>query len=178
MDNSTFGKPIALLFSAMLSSANYNECTALVSENDYDYVVNTENQDIDSFWELATPIMLDPKADILDKLNFIVNLEENWDGYGGSQVELSSYINSCTFIDLLPDSILALIKKDDVTLTPYGTIVIDISNNDNLVSIEIGKTKLGYFSEFSDKSNPSAEQLSFDNKYIPDELLIALYKLV
>ncbi len=99
------------------------------------------------------PIALDNYINIKFKIEEFAELSENWDNFGASIVSLSVISNAKVFIRKLPPFILSKLSVDDVTPTNYGTIVIDwYDSNENFVSIEIGKTKMGGFYEFGGKT--------------------------
>ena len=105
-------------------------------------------------------------------------MKYNWDGYGANVIDIKTIKNSEIFINLLPKIFLNYINEDDVTATPYSTIIFDFYHNDNIISVEIGDYDLGFFSELKDKSNPKAYSLIIKNNELPDELLFTFDKLL
>lgn len=89
------------------------------------------------------------------------------------------------------DSLKVLLKKldkylymsnpdEDVTVTPYGTIVIDFWNSHNLVSIEVGDDNdLGFFTEFEDGNDLSLDHGDIGEIIpLPELLIQAMDRLV
>lgn len=66
--------------------------------------------------------------------------------------------NSINFVKGLPTYYQRMIDPDDcITATGHGTIVFDWYYKKNFVSVEIGTTLLGWFSDLPDGSNPSSD---------------------
>ena len=97
-----------------------------------------------------------------NRLNLIKNLEENWDGYGASIISPEVIENTITFLNTLGER--SDIEEDDITPTPYGSIVVDLPK----VSIEIGKKKIGWFSLNDDLNDSMGEDTDFIN--LPEKL--------
>lgn len=58
----------------------------------------------------------------------------------------------------------------DIEPTPYGSIVMDFDVDRGLVSVEIGMTKIGWFTDFEDGHNYASEGLECDFNTIPQSL--------
>ena len=79
-------------------------------------------------------------------------------------------------------SIASLLEKDnlafpaveDIQVMPYGTIVMDISVPKGIVSVEIGASMLGYFTDFEDGENYGTEGVPFSEKVLPKDLAVLL----
>ena len=87
----------------------------------------------------------------LKRFNEIENLQEGWDGYGGAVPEKIVCDNARTFFQTLRDTNCLIPHFDEIAPTPYGTIVIDVYSDEedkDLVSIEIGKTQVGFFTDY------------------------------
>lgn len=83
----------------------------------------------------------------------------------------NTIINSLKFLDLISDDILSKIDEEDISFTPYDTIIFEWIVDKNFISVEIGKDHLGFFSELNE-DNFIIDKIIFDNK-IPDELNLA-----
>lgn len=60
----------------------------------------------------------------------------------------------------------------DVSITPWGSVVYDLEYSRGLVSIEIGKTRVGYFTDFRGSGNYGSEGFLWPNhNLISDERL-------
>ena len=53
----------------------------------------------------------------------------------------------------------------------FGTIVIDAMVERGLVSIEIGRTKVGFFTDYEDGINEESDGIATDFNSIPEVLL-------
>lgn len=106
------------------------------------------------------PIALDNYIEIKSKIQEFCNLLENWDSYDASIITTEVVSNAMLFISNLPAPILSKLSASDVTPTNYGTIVFDWYDSDeNFVSIEVGRTKIGGFYEFNGKSEKLTDEL-------------------
>lgn len=84
------------------------------------------------------------------RLNLIKNLPENWDGFGASVVS-NNILEKCKcFLLRIPN---VFIDVKDIVPTPYGTLTIDIYNQNNeCISVEIGENGFAFFTLFADKT--------------------------
>jgi hypothetical protein len=83
--------------------------------------------------------------------------------------------NSDKFLNTIPGYYKKILEVEEIQFTPHGTVTIDWYSRRNFVSVEIGQTQIGFFSELPDGTNPSAT-LQFDGK-APEMVVIALNKL-
>lgn len=111
-----------------------------------------------------------------ETVDAISQLKNNWDGYGAVPPSHSVVDNTKNFITSLPKVIINLLIEDNITPTPYGTIVLDIKKLESLISVEIGDEMIGYFTEFADNDNPSNEFSIKDDKNYSE--LFSLFKRV
>lgn len=109
----------------------------------------------------------------LSRLNY------NWNGDGAVVPSDVILKNSSKFIDcVISKGYMSYINPDDIVPTPYGTIVMDFIKNDNMVSVEIGKNEIGFFTEFADTENMDSEKIETDFQSIPliiEQALTHLY---
>lgn len=77
-------------------------------------------------------------------------LEKDWDGYGASSIEARVITNAHNFLTTLLREFPNLqITGEDLSPTPYGSIVVDIEVTEKgLVSVEIGREHIGYFTKY------------------------------
>jgi len=115
--------------------------------------------------------------ELLNKINSFGNLSQNWDGFEADALDSRTILNSNKFVQKLPSSIVSKLNKENVTPTPYGTIVLDWKAGDDLISVEIGVTKIGFFSEINELHNPSIEGVPYNENELPIELVQAFKKL-
>ncbi|WP_236974825.1 hypothetical protein [Membranihabitans maritimus] len=97
------------------------------------------------------PVYAYPTFAIQNKILECKELCDNWDGQGAQPPSESTISNALNFIDLLPDSTVAFLDEENIVCTPYGTIVLDFENQDDVFSVEIGNRRLGYFFESAGK---------------------------
>ena len=62
------------------------------------------------------------------------------------------------------------VDSDDVVLTPYGTVDMDLHTRRGLVSVEIGNSQIGYFTEFEVGGDFSSDGINTTFKEVPAEL--------
>lgn len=107
--------------------------------------------------------------DILAKVKSFEKLEDNWDNYGAMPPSELALNNCISFFKYLPNKYFRNLNKDDISLTPYGTIILDWSEEGKNISIEIGDNSVGFFSEF-DNEKISSEGINFNKDEISTEL--------
>ena len=87
-------------------------------------------------------------------------------GYFGVESEIVN--NATTFLKTVLSYGYELPNIDNVTMTPYGTITIDYKDDkENLLSIEIGKTKIGFFTDYQDGVNEVSDGMEADFQVLP-----------
>lgn len=124
------------------------------------------------------PVELNPVENKLMYINQFKQISENWDGYGASAPSLLTINNAINFLKLLPLYYQKLLNHDEIGITPYGTIVLEWFNDkNNFVSIEVGKSKIGFFSETPDRENPLEQSLEFTPNEIPHQVLLVFNKV-
>lgn len=108
--------------------------------------------------------------DIKGRMEKLARLQDNWDGYGASAVSRKVVKNATLFLRTLQREDIHLPQSDDIYSTPYGSIVIDLFNSYGLVSLEIGDSQIGYFTDYSGRSNWGSEGIETDFNSIPEVL--------
>lgn len=149
-------------------------------------VLKSLQTSVEDFWKAGlekkftyfAPIKTNPLLDIQNKIFSFKTLPDNWDGMGAIAPNASTINNSISFLYSLPESTYESLNQDNIVATPYGTIVLDIERNSNLVSVEVGETKVGFFTDFVDGCNPPPlESATLTPNRLPLELYSALNKL-
>lgn len=74
-------------------------------------------------------------------------LENDWAGPGSVPPSEEAIQNTIRMIEQLPEYIIFTINKDDISCTAHGTIVIDMSMGEKLLSVEVGDDSMGFFLE-------------------------------
>lgn len=124
------------------------------------------------------PIELNPLDDKLYYLNQFNNISDNWDGYGAKAPHQNAIKNAIGFLKILPSGYQKLLNIEEVNITPYGTIVMEwFKDDNNYISIEIGSSKIGFFSETPDGENPLAHSLEFTQNEVPHQILPTFKKV-
>lgn len=75
--------------------------------------------------------------------------------------------NAARFIGALESIGVICPKEEDVLPSSFGTIVIDIHNSRGVVSMEIGHSKIGFFTDYKDGINEESDGMVSDFKTIP-----------
>jgi len=130
-----------------------------------------------AFFKYSLPIETDPDLEILKRLNSISQLRQNWDGYNAVAPEYSVIHNSLAFLRNLPAPIKYGLRQDDLTPTPYGTIVFDFICDSETVSVEIGEKLIGFYTEFINGNDISLESKFYNQDAIPPELMEVFERL-
>ena len=110
---------------------------------------------------------------VLAELESISVLCAGWDGgktaAPGKKVidNAKRFVKNLSFCDFRIPS--------DIEPTPYGSVVLNFEDERGLVSVEIGKSKIGWFTDFRDGKNYASDCVKCDFNLIPQalELLLA-----
>lgn len=104
------------------------------------------NQEVtDGNREFLTPVTFESEFNRLaGRINDFQQVQDNWDGFGALKPLSDTIANAKLVLENVPDKFLKLLNTDDLSLTPYGTVVLDFEDNaNNELSIEIGKDEIG-----------------------------------
>lgn len=137
-----------------------------------DNIIASGYEDVDVF-AYTRPIVYDALS---QRLSELISLSPDWDGYGAVVPDIATYTTAIDFLKKIDQKTLSYLDEDDIVPTPYGTIVLDFANGQNLVSIEIGENKIGFFTEFSDGKNSESEGDVWMN-IVSEKLSAALNRL-
>lgn len=129
---------------------------------------------LSSFYTLLDLSISSPLTAAKNRISEIEQLKDNWDNYGAIPPHHIIIKNSFKFLDLLKKIGITNIESNDIYPMPYGSIVIDINNNNGLVSIEIGNNSVGFFTDFESYNNISSKGDETDFTFIPKNLEKAL----
>lgn len=142
-------------------------------EQDNLYSCYTGYSNIDQFYEskvidLESSFILENdfednsyKVSLLKSINSLLDM---------NKVSIDVFNNLYSIVDELPEEIINLIDTDNIYASEIGTVIIDIYNENGLFSLEIGKTKLGYFAEIDNSfvsQNDGLEFSSYNLKNLP-----------
>ena len=127
-----------------------------------------------SIANLIEPVYSLSAGRFLNRINLFGKLTENWDGHGASALNPQTLANARKFIIesiATEDILLENLELDNITPTSYGTIVFDWEIDKNIVSVEIGDTKIGFFTDFvDDGDNIISEGDFFNGRKLPENL--------
>ncbi|MBR2507659.1 MAG: hypothetical protein IKB70_12395 [Bacilli bacterium] len=121
--------------------------------------------------EIAAPVQY---LHYRQELSEFVCLPQNWDGYGAIPLELAAYENANHFLDQIDRGILKYLSQESLQPTPYGTVIMDFQKGHDLVSVEIGNDKIGFFTKFKNHKNFFSNGESYPYSSIPAKLQQAL----
>lgn len=92
----------------------------------------------------------DPYNTTVRKIEELISLNENWDGYGAIPVTSHVGENAKKFLYLLSDSEIEEIS--DIFPNSHGTLTFEwANNNEEKLSLEIGEKNYSYYVIFSNK---------------------------
>lgn len=115
------------------------------------------------------------RIDIVNRINSFSTLAENWDGYGASAPSANVINKATSFFNSLPRPYKQILNVEDIYPSTYGTIILEWYNKEHFISIEIGETKFGFFSEVKSGSNPFHKGIEYSENII-DERIISVFE--
>lgn len=110
------------------------------------------------------------KKEFSTRMHSIAGLHDNWDGYGASSISAIIVRNARTFLRTLQRNGVEIKDPTNIYPTPYGTVVIEVYNDRGLVSMEIDRHRIGFFTDYRYSGNWGAEGIDTDFKEIPEQL--------
>ena len=117
--------------------------------------------------ELALPSL---SKELSARMRSIARLRDNWDGYGASAVPTVIIRNARSFLRTLQGKGVKIEDATSIYPTPYGTVVIEVNNDRGLVSMEIDRHHVGFFTDYRACGNWGSEGINTDFKDIPEQL--------
>lgn len=108
------------------------------------------------------------------RITAISLLKDNWDGYGAIHPNEETVYQGNSFLSNLKADALPYLNSEDIYPTPYGTIVMDFYRSNNRLSIEIGESKIGFFSDFVNNQYVESAGVNYDRTKLPNELQKAI----
>lgn len=113
-----------------------------------------------------------------NRISLLSCLENNWDGYGATKASEKVLKNTYKFMDAVcKTSYYLYLTNENISLTPYGSIILDFKSNNGMVSIEIGSEKIGFFTDFNTNDNAYSDGIVSDFRSIPQAVVDNLAKL-
>jgi len=90
---------------------------------------------------------------LYSRLKNIFELRFNWDGEDAAAISAQTRYQIILFFRAISKSYIEKLDVADIVPTNYGTLVVDWYNtNNDILSVEIGKTKVGFF--YNSSLNP------------------------
>ena len=127
---------------------------------------------------ISKNLMVSPDTALKNRISEISHLNQNWNGDGAVIPSEQVIKNAFKFLDcILIHDYTNYLKPEDIVPTPYGTIDMDFETGQGLVSVEIGKEQIGFFTDFVIKEDVFSDGIQTDFRSIPSILQQALYNL-
>ncbi len=92
-------------------------------------------------------------------------------------MDISVIYNVKDFLNQVDQVFLEYLDIEDIVPTPYGTITLDFEHDGNLVSVEMGETKIAFFTDFKNKQNSRLDGTYYMRR-VPHELKEAFSRLL
>lgn len=131
-----------------------------------------------AFTEMVEPVFTGQTlsvSDFLPRVNRVSDLvssfrsvNNDWNGNGAVAPSDAVINNTLAFVGILEKGNYAFPAVEDIQIMPYGSIVMDIHVPRGVVSIEIGNSQVGYFTDFCDGENFGSEGVSFSGDNLPE----------
>ena len=122
--------------------------------------------------EMAQTTILDA---LLNKVAMLIQLPNNWDGYGA--IPPNELINKqlSGFVSQLPERLLQYTTAAEMYATPHGTVVLEFQKGENELTIEFGEREYGFFTDFKQSKNVKIKRTMYkQNHLISNELAEAI----
>ena len=142
--------------------------------------LDVEQEDYSSTYVLmSSHLMTSPATSLKNRVSEISQLEDDWNCEGAVAPSEEVIKNTFKFLDVIEAfGFVDYLNSDNIVPTPYGTIDLDFeTESKGIVSVEIGKQEIGYFTEYNDHENFMSEGIKTSFKEIPEELYKAILLL-
>lgn len=97
-------------------------------------------------------------------------LNADWDGEGALAPNSEALKNSRRLLSLLKSEQLQALSPVDIYASSYGSVVMDFETHRGLVSVEMGDTTMGFYTDFYDEPNYAIEGIRTDFDAVPEKL--------
>ncbi len=101
--------------------------------------------------------------------SFVYNERE-----GGHTAYRECIDNSIRFLEELDEKTRNRVQRWHMSAMEHGTVVINIERGRDLVSVELGMTKMGFYTKFKDGFNQEVPGEPYGDRIITKNLNIAL----
>ncbi len=159
----------------ILPFINPNSLESLIKPISQQVVTIKSNEYIEKEdFELYSPIKFEILSILVNQVDKYCDFnEDQWEHSGYKMPGVSTFSNVKGFLCTLPEKYLFYLSPDDIEPTPYGTFVLEFNYNDKVISLEIGKDKIGYYTKNINLIKPQSEGIDFDSNSLPQEILDA-----
>lgn len=142
------------------------------------YPEKYEDLMVKTYKTISKNLMISPEMALKNRISEIRLLEYNWNGEGAVVPSEQVFQNALKFTDcIIQYGFYNYIKDDDIVPTPYGTIDMDFETSQGIVSVEIGKDQIGFFTEYCNREDVLSDGIKTDFTYIPSILQQSLRNL-
>lgn len=114
---------------------------------------------------------------IRTKIESFTHLENNWDGYGAIPLSREVADVAQSFMQSLPDIYLDVLDPENISPTPYSTIMFDWENTDHYISLEIGEKEANFFAELPGGEKVESDNITMDKNIPPSAFIATMEKL-
>jgi hypothetical protein len=114
------------------------------------------------------------REQLFKRIDKIVKLDDNWDGYGAIKPNVMTMNNCKTFLNGISIKVLQYLDEQDIYPMTYGTIIMEFNKGNNLLSVEFGESKVGFFTEFMNSENIVVESVDLNKDGLSYELFDAV----
>ena len=135
-----------------------------------EWVVNDDTKDVRVDTEVSRPLIDATKLPYIVRIETINLLQQNWDGCGAVKPNSDAIRNARHLVDILDKEKLKSLHPEDIYASTYGSVIFDFETQRGLVSVEIGDTSMGFFTDLKDGNNYAAEGIRTDFVSIPESL--------
>lgn len=113
---------------------------------------------------------------IVNEIIEISQLEDNWNGFGTSQISADVINNALSIVNLLRPTVLCYLSPENIYPSKFGTIIMDWDfGNGNIFSLEIAKQSVGYFTEIDGNPQIQKDLIKFDYDNNNSEIINSIH---
>lgn len=153
---------------ALLSIHSYNVPTEVLEEPVKDAYVADVTEFQKPFESLSSSEIYTKKFD--SRLRTILSLEDNWDGENAVAIDPQIIDHTESLLENLNDFNLNKIDEESILPTPYGTIIIEVTQSNTDIIIEIGSEEISYYVENSSQHSYTEDSFS-TNDIFPENFV-------
>ena len=163
----------ALVFTFSLTTPKIY--AAPVQKGKIEWVVNNRIAEIASIEFITNKPLFDMlRLSCMVKIEQFDLLQPDWDGNGAMKPNADAVKNAKHLVEILDKEMLKSLNPDDIYPSDYGSVILDFKTHRGLVSVEMGDTTMGFYTDFSEGENYAAEGISTDFMSIPKTLELYL----